>query len=361
MKGAATPEGASISMESVMRRLPFALLLAAACSATAVDTDDDDHGLQPLTLEGQELTDFLAAGAPVQVEPGFRRVGFMWDAVEDGVLEVRTSADGTTWSEWAAPALVTVEEIAHGGHLDAIAVGPDGSTDDDPVVTWYQVRVAAGRTAPTFLVIEPLADIPADADPDESVPDTMDTDDGDPGPTFSVVRSTPIGGIRIYSRADWNARAPRCAGGRMTPNRATIHHTVTPTNDSMSPQARLRQIQSFHMFSRGWCDIGYNYLVSRDGRVWRGRGAVTIGAHVANSNTGNVGISFMGTHTSTAPTQTQMCQVAKLLRRLRMDFPGIQLNRSDVKGHRQYGGTSCPGTALYNRIDLILSKSRNGC
>jgi hypothetical protein len=115
------------------------------------------------------------------------------------------------------------------------------------------------------------------------------------------------------------------------------------------------------MFTRGWCDIGYNYLVSRDGRIWRGRGAGVVGAHVANNNTGNIGVSFMGTHTSTAPTSTQMCNVARLLRRLSMDNPALDLVRSDVKGHRQYGGTSCPGNSLYNRIDLILRKSRSGC
>jgi hypothetical protein len=181
------------------------------------------------------------------------------------------------------------------------------------------------------------------------------------GTVYVDNRPTPIGALQIFSRADWGAKAPRCASGTMTPNRTTIHHTVTPTNDSMSPQARLRQIQAFHMFTRGWCDIGYNYLVSRDGRVWRGRGAKTVGAHVENNNTGNVGVSFIGTYTSTAPTETQMCNAAKLLRRLHEDFSGISLNRTDVKGHRQLGQTSCPGTALYNRIDKILRKARGGC
>jgi hypothetical protein len=56
-----------------------------------------------------------------------------------------------------------------------------------------------------------------------------------------------------------------------------------------------------------------------------------------------------------------MCNSAKLLRRLHQDFSGISLNRSDVKGHRQLGSTACPGTALYNKIDTILGKARNGC
>jgi hypothetical protein len=44
-----------------------------------------------------------------------------------------------------------------------------------------------------------------------------------------------------------------------------------------------------------------------------------------------------------------------------MDFGGVDLNRTDVKGHRQYGSTACPGNALYNRIDAILRKARGGC
>jgi hypothetical protein len=338
--------------------IAFALVITGCDSAE--DGDIDDHGAGWQSLEGDEVATYLAQSPQVEVAPGFRRVGFLWDATEDGVLEVRTSLDGATWSEWAAPTVVTAEDIAHGGHVDAIPVGADGSTDDDPVAHWYQLRLAAGHVVPTFVVIEPLADIPAAIDPTESVPDTADADEADPS-TYSFVLSTGIGGLRVMSRADWGARAPRCSGGSQTPNRATIHHTVTPTNDSMSVPARLRQIQSFHMFTRGWCDIGYNHLVSRDGRVWRGRGVRTIGAHVANNNTGNEGISFMGTYTSTAPTQDQMCAAAKLLRWVHENYPAVSLSRTDVKGHRQYGGTSCPGDALYSRIDTILRKARGGC
>ena len=35
---------------------------------------------------------------------------------------------------------------------------------------------------------------------------------------------------------------------------ATIHHTAGPNDDSTPVRTQLRQIQAFHMFSRGWCD-----------------------------------------------------------------------------------------------------------
>ncbi len=347
----------------LIRTIVLSTVLVAGCSSEAPEDGADDHALHVLTYEGDALRDlFDASGtsASIAIPDGFRRVGLLWDVAAEDALELRTSRDGVTWSAWSLPAVVSAEEIAHAGHLDAITVGEEGSSAADPLATHLQLRIAAGKPAPTFLVVEALPDIPAAFDATEVVEDEAG-DGGDDSPLFSALRSTPIGAVRIYSRADWGGRAPRCASGSMTPNRATIHHTVTPTNDSMSAAARLRQIQSFHMNTNGWCDIGYNYLISRDGRVWRGRGATTIGAHVSNSNTGNIGISFMGTYTSTAPTSTQMCSAARLLRRLSMDFGGVDLNRSDVKGHRQYGGTVCPGTALYNRIDTILSKARNGC
>ncbi|MDQ3299510.1 MAG: peptidoglycan recognition protein [Myxococcota bacterium] len=346
-----------------MKKLALALIFACACGEDTTDPDVDDHPADRLVLEGPEITDLLGPDGVTEALPstdGFRRLGLLWDATEEHVLEVRSSVDGTTWTAWAAPEVVSVEMLAHAGHVDAVAIVPEaGSMADDPLARWYQLRVPAGRATPTFLVIEPLPDIPARLPPDEvfAAEDAAD----EVTEIAAVNRATPIGTVKVHSRADWGARAPRCASGTHTPNRATIHHTVTPTNDSMTVPQRLRQIQRFHQVSRGWCDIGYNFLISRDGRVWRGRGARRIGAHVSNANTGNVGVSFIGTYTSTAPTENQMCQAARLLRRLHEDYGGIALNRTDVKGHRQFGGTSCPGGALYSRIDKILRKARGGC
>jgi hypothetical protein len=337
--------------------LAFAAWLPLAACDDAPATHDDDHVVDRIVLEGDQIADLFGPGRtsdPIRTTLGFRRLGLLWDATEDGALEVRTSVDGIVWTAWAAPTVVSVEMLAHAGHADAYDAGDAGSSPDDPLATFYQLRVPQSRALPTFLIVEPLAEIPA-VTPEEEV-----ADDGEEQ-ILDLEAKADGSGLKIYTRSEWGARKPRCSSARMTPNRATIHHTVTPTNDSMTAPQRLRQIQSFHMNSRGWCDIGYNFLVSRDGRVWRGRGGRTVGAHVTNSNTGNVGISFMGTYTSTAPTERQMCNTGKLLRRLRSLYPALSLNRTDVKGHRQYGGTVCPGDALYKRIDTILSKARNGC
>lgn len=306
----------------------------------------DDHAGEAVVFEATAVTGGLDAEGVSQkfrVSGGFARIGVMWDAHEPQSLELRTSTDGVRWSQWSRPVLSFSEEGAHVGRLDADA-------------TYYQYRVVQGTTAPSFVSLEPMRSIP---EPMTGAP--VDDEIAEAGiETLAQGITTPIGALTIHSRSDWNARAPRCSSAT-TPVRATIHHTVTPTSDSLTPQARLRQIQSYHMDTQGWCDIGYNYLVSRDGRVWRGRGAGTLGAHVSGANSGNVGISFMGTHTSTAATATQLCNTAKLLSQLHRDHPALGLTRTDVKGHRQYGSTECPGTALYNQIDDIIRKAAGGC
>ena len=338
-----------------MKKLVLCSALLTACAGEAPPNLEDDHAVDRLVLEGTEVSDLLGpdrVSDAVTTTEGFRRLGVLWDATEEGVLEIRTSIDGIVWTAWAAPNVYSHEMIAHAGHVDAFDLADVGSVETDPLATLYQVRVPEGRVLPTFVVIEPLADIPA-MPPEEIVPS-----DPEDVPEPEVIEAA--GPIKIHTRAEWGARAPRCGSGRMTPTRATIHHTVTPNADSMTVPQRLRQMQAFHMNTRGWCDIGYNFLVSRDGRVWRGRGGRTIGAHVSNANTGNVGISFIGTFTSSTPPAKMLCSGARLLRRLHSLYP-ISFNRTDVKGHRQFGGTSCPGDKLYGKIDSIIRQAKTAC
>ena len=53
---------------------------------------------------------------------------------------------------------------------------------------------------------------------------------------------------------------------------AAVHHTVN--SNSYSPNqvdALVRGIQAYHMDTLGYCDIAYNFLISRTGQVYEGR------------------------------------------------------------------------------------------
>jgi hypothetical protein len=324
----------------------LALPLITACGDDA--DHRDEHDAPMVELEGDAVTAGLDAdgvSAVIAAPEPFVRVGVMWDGASGSALELRTRvAADTPWSAWRAPEVTFAEEVAHVARLDV----------DGPRALELQYRIPAGAVAPVYIAFDLIADVPT-----IDAADLFDEED-----ETVLEAASPAGRVAIHSRKEWNARAPKCISHH-TPFRATVHHTAGPTNDSLSVPARLRAIQAFHMDGRGWCDIAYNYLVSRDGRVWRGRGARRIGGHTFNENTGNIGISFIGTYTSVAPTKTQMCNTARLLAWIHEEWPGVELNRADVKGHRQYGAqfgsTACPGNMLYNRLEEILAMARNGC
>ncbi|OGZ34464.1 MAG: hypothetical protein A2Y98_04015 [Candidatus Portnoybacteria bacterium RBG_19FT_COMBO_36_7] len=84
--------------------------------------------------------------------------------------------------------------------------------------------------------------------------------------------------------------------------RIVVHDTATYNEDTLSAIARIQSIFRFHAVTNGWGDIGYNYLIDREGKIYEGRlgGNGSRGAHAYNSKTsqnfnyGSIGISLLG-------------------------------------------------------------------
>lgn len=69
----------------------------------------------------------------------------------------------------------------------------------------------------------------------------------------------------------------------------TLHCSATrPTQI-----AGVKEIRQWHR-KKGWADIGYHFVVRRDGRVEKGRPITETGAHVQGWNKNNVGICLEG-------------------------------------------------------------------
>ncbi len=126
-----------------------------------------------------------------------------------------------------------------------------------------------------------------------------------------------------------------------------IHCTATRP-DFMSgagTAARVAEIRRWHMQQRGWRNIGYHWLIDRDGTVAPGRPMTEIGAHVKDHNAGTIGISLFGGHGSSAEDSfedhfTPAQGVA--LRKLLADI-GLRTRIERITGHNQYAAKACPG------------------
>ena len=95
----------------------------------------------------------------------------------------------------------------------------------------------------------------------------------------------------------------------------------------------LRGIYAYHTQSRGWRDIGYNYLVDRFGRIWEGRyGGVTravVGAHTLGYNEYSFALSAIGNFDITSPPSAgHLC----LRQALRLEALALQHPRRTTPG-----------------------------
>ena len=188
---------------------------------------------------------------------------------------------------------------------------------------------------------------------------------------------------RIISRSGWGAKEKlrRCGpdyaedGVKM----AYVHHTVNSNRYSPSRSDDLiRGIYAYHVRGRHFCDIAYNFLIDRFGRIFEGRyGGIdqpVIGAHAMGFNTGSTGVAALGTFTSTkAPAK--MLRAFKRLLAWRLDVAhvrpsgkavmvsaggsaqkfkkGQQVTLPAISGHRHTGYTTCPGGFLFRKLGPI--------
>lgn len=131
-------------------------------------------------------------------------------------------------------------------------------------------------------------------------------------------------------------------------NEIIIHCTATQANwwhDRKTSQ-KVAEVKLWHTRDRGWKDIGYHYLIDRDGTVAMGRPLDQIGAHVSGHNTGTIGISLFGGHGSNEKdqfsdhfTKAQDVALRGLIAKLRAEYPAIK----KISGHNQYAAKACPG------------------
>ena len=155
----------------------------------------------------------------------------------------------------------------------------------------------------------------------------------------------------MVSREEWVAQPPRNKYEKLQlpVSRVIIAHTAT---DRCNVQSKcvfhVRYIQSFHMDSKSWDDIGFNFLIGEDGMVYEGRGWENVGAHTKGYNRDSVGIAFIGTFIDIVPANKSLDVFDLLIE------DGVRLGKlkPDYKLYaaRQLNGFESPGLEFYNVI-----------
>lgn len=177
----------------------------------------------------------------------------------------------------------------------------------------------------------------------------------------------------VYARSSWGADAPQCGASYCTTTHMAVHHTASSADYAASTwsqaAANVKAIQAYHMYTNGWCDIGYNYLVSKQGWIFEGRagGDNVNGAHDGH-NCGSLGVAALGyfhTPVNNAPTAALGDALAEL-GAWKFDqqgiapfgsswYAGLGGTMTNLYGHRDVKATACPGDLLYNGLGALRS------
>ncbi len=178
----------------------------------------------------------------------------------------------------------------------------------------------------------------------------------------------------IVTRKQWGANeslGDTCWSPRFgsTFKAVFVHHTAgSNTYTRRESPSIVRGIYAYHTQSRGWCDIGYNFLVDRYGTVYEGRaGGIrkpVRGAHSGDYNVNSTGISLMGEFTNTMPTKAMRSALVKLVAwrlgvayRTGVGFAYINGKRfAQISGHRDAMSTACPGQMVYDWLPTLRRK-----
>ena len=124
-------------------------------------------------------------------------------------------------------------------------------------------------------------------------------------------------------------------------NKIIIHCTATAESKDYS----VETIRGWHL-KRGWRDIGYHFLIQRDGTVDEGRPIEQSGAHTKGHNWDSIGISYVGGVEAKKKdgkwiakdtrTDEQKESLLDLICQLHDTYGGV------VYGHRDFSSKSCP-------------------
>lgn len=117
-----------------------------------------------------------------------------------------------------------------------------------------------------------------------------------------------------------------------------VHCTATPEGKDYT----VDDIRRWHK-EQGWSDIGYHYVIYRDGSIHEGRDVKYSGAHCTGHNANSIGVVYIGgvgkdgKTAKDTRTKAQKKALLQVMRTLRAAYPSAR-----IYGHRDFAKKACP-------------------
>jgi hypothetical protein len=355
-------------------RLTRRTALGALAGAGAATLLRPAGGMAALTHRGAPSSVFsLGVGSVNGSSPAiaaprkFSLVGVQWSAPRHVRIELRVRRHDGPWSPWAL-----ASNLGHGPDDRRLGEALIGEGIWTGPAEHVQVRSSRPLLGVRLHFIAPERVAPF----------------GGRAAAASETLAQPIlhagpGQPPIIARQAWaeGKAPPAIEPSYGTVKLAFVHHTDNPNGYSASQvPSMLYAIYQFHRYTRGWDDIGYNFVIDLFGRIWEARkGGIdqaVVGAQAGGYNKVSTGVAVLGTFDSVLPTSAALSALERLLAwklslhgvpttgRVTVEVnpadafytpfkPGAHVSLPRVAGHRDGDSTGCPGDALYGYLPTM--------
>ncbi|QCH28091.1 peptidoglycan recognition protein family protein [Clostridium tyrobutyricum] len=115
------------------------------------------------------------------------------------------------------------------------------------------------------------------------------------------------------------------------PDTIALHH-------AQASRCSVYDVDQWHK-ANGWAGIGYQYFVTKDGKVYTGRPENAIGAHCPGQNDHSIGICAEGSYMTETMPEVQKQAIVDLCKYIKGKY---KITR--IGGHKEFYSTDCPGT-----------------
>ena len=136
---------------------------------------------------------------------------------------------------------------------------------------------------------------------------------------------------------------------RTDTNYLVIHCSATRADQEITAD----HIRRWHVDDNGWSDIGYHWVIEREGKLQHGRHAQSQGAHVRGHNHESIGICLVGGMAENGDpednfTPEQWLVLEKLIEVLQVRYPAAQ-----VVGHYYFTPyKTCPNFVVEHWVQV---------
>lgn len=155
--------------------------------------------------------------------------------------------------------------------------------------------------------------------------------------------------LSVVKRSDWGWLPLEQELPRHVIHKITIHHGGVEFSRDKNPLEYIRNLQQWSRAEKGWMDIPYHYMIDLDGKIYEARPVIYPG----DTNTdydveGHLLICIIGNYEVQSVSEAQIEALVRLTAysARRFDVP-----LQDIRGHKDYTETACPGKNVYHYLE----------